>query len=144
MTPEQLAELFHTTYERLAPSFGYETRPGTAKPWSEIPEDNKNKRLMIAVAGEVLRQLHEDNRTASSRATRGMDRLEELVGLSIGRISMCWSETPKGVFNDTYARQIAQDLLLAIAQHEQEVVERERMRPGPEANAEIAHMKGLL
>ncbi len=32
MTPEQLAELFHTTYERLAPSFGYETSPGTAKP----------------------------------------------------------------------------------------------------------------
>ena len=72
-------------------------------------------------------------------------RLEELVHLSIGRASMCWSEIPKGVFNDTYAKQIAQDLLLAIAQHEQAAVERERMRHSTaEANAEIAHMKGLL
>jgi hypothetical protein len=84
MTPEQLAELFHTTYERLAPSFGYETRPGTAKPWSEIPEDNNNKRLMIAVAREVL-------------------------------------------------------------QAQQEAIEHERMQYSTaEANAEIAHMKGLL
>ena len=27
--PEQLARRFHETYERLAPSFGYETRPDT-------------------------------------------------------------------------------------------------------------------
>jgi len=51
---ENLARLFHETYERLAPSFGYETRKDSAKPWSEVPE--KNKRLMVAVCGEILRQ----------------------------------------------------------------------------------------
>lgn len=48
---ENLARLFHETYERLAPSFGYETRKDSAVPWVDVPE--KNKRLMIAVAGEV-------------------------------------------------------------------------------------------
>lgn len=45
---EQLAKLFHETYERLAPTFGYETRKGTAVPWEQLPPRNKN--LMIAVA----------------------------------------------------------------------------------------------
>jgi len=44
---ESLARLFHETYERLAPDHGYETRKASAKPWSEVPEQNKN--LMIAV-----------------------------------------------------------------------------------------------
>lgn len=45
---EQLAKLFHETYERLAPDFGYETRKASAVPWEQVPE--RNKRLMIAVA----------------------------------------------------------------------------------------------
>jgi hypothetical protein len=52
--PEQLAQLFHETYERLAPEFGYETRKETAVPWSEIPKDNNNKHLMIAVCSAIL------------------------------------------------------------------------------------------
>ncbi len=56
-TPERLAHLFHETYERLAPEYGYATRSETAIPWLDIPEDNPNKRLMIAVAGEVLKEL---------------------------------------------------------------------------------------
>jgi ribosomal protein L37E len=55
ITPETIAELFHTTYERLAPAFGYETRRESAVSWQQVPE--ANKRLMIAVAGEVLRYL---------------------------------------------------------------------------------------
>lgn len=51
-TAEQLAQFFHDTYERLAPSFGYRTREASAKPWSEVPE--LNRLLMIAVAGQVL------------------------------------------------------------------------------------------
>jgi len=54
---ERLARLFHETYERLAPDFGYETRPETAIPWEQIPDDNRNKRLMIAVAAEVLKHI---------------------------------------------------------------------------------------
>lgn len=52
---EEIARLFHETYERLAPDFGYETREASAKPWGEVPENNR--KLMIAVAGEVLATL---------------------------------------------------------------------------------------
>jgi hypothetical protein len=52
ITPEQLAQRFHESYERQAPSCGYETRKESAKPWSEVPE--KNKTLMIAVCKEML------------------------------------------------------------------------------------------
>lgn len=55
ITPEQLAQKFHETYERLAPSFGYETRKSSAKPWSEVPDNNKN--LMIAVCAEILEDI---------------------------------------------------------------------------------------
>lgn len=49
--PETIAQLFHEAYERLAPSFSYETRKASAVPWSDVPA--QNKALMIAVAGEV-------------------------------------------------------------------------------------------
>jgi hypothetical protein len=52
---EQLARLFHETYERLAPEYDYETRRESAVAWDEVPENNR--RLMIAVAGELLRAL---------------------------------------------------------------------------------------
>lgn len=52
MTPEELAQFFHETYERLAPDFGYKTRQESRKPWAEVPESNR--RLMIAVCAEVL------------------------------------------------------------------------------------------
>jgi hypothetical protein len=49
----KLAILFHETYERLAPSFGYETRDDTKK----FDETSKNGRLMVAVCGEILSTL---------------------------------------------------------------------------------------
>jgi oligoendopeptidase F len=52
MTAEELAELFHATYERLAPEYAYKTREASAVPWSDVPENNK--RLMIAVCAEIL------------------------------------------------------------------------------------------
>lgn len=51
-TAEAIAKAFHETYERLAPDHGYETREASAKPWKEVPEDNRN--LMIAVVEELL------------------------------------------------------------------------------------------
>ena len=53
--PEKLAQKFHETYERLAPEFGYETRKASAKPWNEVPE--QNRKLMIAVCAEILKVL---------------------------------------------------------------------------------------
>lgn len=55
MMAEALAQLFHETYERLAPDFGYDTRKASAVPWEEVPEPNKS--LMVAVAGEVITEL---------------------------------------------------------------------------------------
>lgn len=55
MTAEELAQLFHETYERLAPSFRYKTREASAKPWAEVPE--QNKKLMTAVCEEVMDRL---------------------------------------------------------------------------------------
>ncbi len=52
MDAEQLARLFHKTYEELAPDFNYETRKASAKPWTDVPENNR--RLMIAVAERIL------------------------------------------------------------------------------------------
>lgn len=49
---EVLARRFHEAYERLAPDFGYETRPESAVPWEQVPE--ANRRLMIAVVKEVM------------------------------------------------------------------------------------------
>ncbi len=57
MTAEQVAELFHETYERLAPDYSYQTRKASAVPWQYVPENNKQ--LMIAVAAEVL--MHIEN-----------------------------------------------------------------------------------
>lgn len=51
-TPEQLAQRFHETYERLAPDYGYKTREASAKPWDQVPDNNRA--LMTAVCGEIL------------------------------------------------------------------------------------------
>jgi hypothetical protein len=58
---ESLARAFHEVYERLAPSFGYETRKESTKPWEQVPEHNR--KLMIAVCNEVMAP-----RLAESRA----------------------------------------------------------------------------
>ena len=54
-TDVDIARLFHEAYERLAPSFGYETRKASAVPWEDVPEPNRS--LMIAVASEVAASL---------------------------------------------------------------------------------------
>ena len=46
-----MAQDFHETYERLAPSFGYATREASAKPWDKVPLNNQL--LMIAVTDEI-------------------------------------------------------------------------------------------
>ena len=58
LTDEETARLFHDTYERLAPSFGYETRKETRK----FDPSSPNGRLMIKVCGEVSRQIEASTR----------------------------------------------------------------------------------
>lgn len=49
-----LAIRFHEAYERLAPRFGYETRPETRK----FDPQSPNGRLMVAVCREIIEQNH--------------------------------------------------------------------------------------
>ena len=58
-----LAEQFHNTYERLAPSFGYETRPETR----EFNPQTPNGRLMVAVCREIIAQNSFLNQTNERR-----------------------------------------------------------------------------
>lgn len=69
MSPDELAQRFHEAYERLAPSFGYETRRESAVPWAQVPENNR--RLMTATVLEAVRPL--------------MDRIREMED-EIGRL----------------------------------------------------------
>lgn len=55
---EELARLFHDTYIRLAPAFGWLVRLATATSWEKLPKNNRL--LMIATATEVLRALDND------------------------------------------------------------------------------------
>lgn len=48
---EEIAKLFHETYERLAPQFGYKTRDASAVPWADVPENNRA--LMIATVAAL-------------------------------------------------------------------------------------------
>jgi hypothetical protein len=51
-SPEEIAQAFHEAYERRAPEFGYRTREASAKPWADVPV--QNRQLMAAVVGELL------------------------------------------------------------------------------------------
>ena len=51
-TPERIARAFHEAYEKLAPMFGYETREANAKPWIEVP--TQNRELMKAVVSSLI------------------------------------------------------------------------------------------
>lgn len=39
------------------------------------------------------------------------DKIREQVFMAVGEASMCWSETPNGVFDSTRASQIAERIL---------------------------------
>jgi len=49
-----LAKLFHEIYERRAPEFGYETRKET----KEFDPETPNGKLMIAVCGEIIKNMN--------------------------------------------------------------------------------------
>lgn len=53
---ERVAKAFHEAYEELAPNFGYKTREASAKPWEDVPVDNKE--LMKATIEKVYLDGH--------------------------------------------------------------------------------------
>jgi len=60
---EELARKFHEAYERLAPSFGYETRKETR----DFDPTSANGMLMIAVCGELAGELAGDLEAENKR-----------------------------------------------------------------------------
>lgn len=64
-TGEDVARMFHETYERLAPDYGYRTREASAKPWDKVPE--QNRALMVATVTEVLAALDLPGRVEALR-----------------------------------------------------------------------------
>ena len=82
MTPQQLEELnavklarlFHDTYERLAPEFGYETREETRA----FDEATPNGKLMIAVCEKVTEAL------AVPELIEGIECLKEMLLVLLG------------------------------------------------------------
>ena len=59
---EKIARLFHDTYERLAPEFGYETREDT----KVFDPESKNGKLMIAVCAEIEKLIQKENVVAEN------------------------------------------------------------------------------
>ena len=73
---ERMARQFHEAYERLAPSFNYQTRPNTR----EFSPDSDNGRLMIAVCAELLPAIHEQGRLAGlEEAAKVCDHLTHAI-----------------------------------------------------------------
>jgi hypothetical protein len=58
----ELALVFHNTYEKLAPSFGYETRQDT----KEFDFKSNNGRLMVAVCSEIIKWQQEQDKNKYS------------------------------------------------------------------------------
>lgn len=52
LTPEQLAEKFHETYEALAPSFRYGTHQPLTKSWAELPETER--KLLVSICEAII------------------------------------------------------------------------------------------
>lgn len=73
---ETIARLFHDTYERLAPDFGYRTREASAKPWEEVPE--QNRALMCATVTEVMDVLRAAHSEAGSEEAERVTLAEAL------------------------------------------------------------------
>jgi hypothetical protein len=74
-TELDFAILFHETYERLAPSFGYETRPDTRA----FDPESKNGRLMLAVMREVVLPLQNELNSLRVEAESYGERVEQLT-----------------------------------------------------------------
>lgn len=90
MTPmeaQAFAQKFHEAYERLAPTFGYQTREASAKPWTEVPENNR--KLMVAVCQEVVA----DALTAAYAQGRRneQDAIVKRVEVLVGKDSGNWN-----------------------------------------------------
>ncbi len=94
------AILFHDTYERLAPAYGYETRPDTKR----FDPTSANGMLMIDVCAVVIAAQVEPYLSLLSQVFDGIDdfwaqqhpeiiaNIEKLLGVKYDRIGMAESD----------------------------------------------------
>ena len=82
MTSVDLAKMFHATYERLAPSYGYSTRPET----QVFDLDTPNGKLMVAVCEEIWEKVVGDKllqrlaeKTTHQKLTAERDKLAYMI-----------------------------------------------------------------
>ncbi len=112
-TAETVARQFHEAYERLAPSFGYKTREASAVPWERVPEDNR--RLMIAVAGEVAPLI-----AAQALRSVDADRIAQAIGdpgSIVGRRELPWRDGGEdGGQGETVTRWSTRAVLAVLAE----------------------------
>jgi hypothetical protein len=77
-----VARCFHSEYERIAPQFGYATRPDSAVTWENVPETNK--RLMRStVAALVQRGVIELGDAWEPTSQKGEQSFTEAEGLHL-------------------------------------------------------------
>lgn len=70
---EPLARRFHEAYERLAPEYGYKTRPESAVAWEDVPAPNRA--LMIAAVADATGPITTD--------AQAIDQIAGLLGLYV-------------------------------------------------------------
>jgi septal ring factor EnvC (AmiA/AmiB activator) len=77
MDDESIARRFHDTYESAAARFGYATRPESAVPWEEVPENNRL--LMQAVVQTVVRPIIDTYQAAWESHRKGLQAAAEEI-----------------------------------------------------------------
>ncbi len=80
-----------------------------------------------------------------------MDKLKDYFFYAMGQASMCWSERPKGVFDDVMAVKVGLGVMAAIEEYVNEEIKKDRAKQhlttphivlGIDGH-EIARMKGF-
>ena len=80
-----LAIRFHEAYERLAPRFGYETRPETRN----FDPQSQNGRLMVAVCREIIEHNVEVEQLAAKTLTIPQDAIASLLQRLVPLVGHC-------------------------------------------------------
>lgn len=117
---EKLAKLFHETYERLAPMFGYETREESRKEWDDVPA--QNKALMIAVTDVIEMEFfhalrEEENGTEDEVMSLNTFTAESGYGYKSRRAFVALS------YNDWKLAQMSPEEAMTLAHHIMEAAE---------------------
>lgn len=82
LVADLIAEAFHNAYERLAPQFNYDTRPESAVPWADVPE--QNKALMRATVTAAMPDVQRQFATVKAERDALADQLRTLVDVAHG------------------------------------------------------------